>query len=238
MSFVEGGITFQEPTDKAIVSYDGGKYVLISYGDSIQRVKMSEFAASQEGGGAQYLLYPFGSPYVSGVYVMLPGAVRYRLNGAGSLFHLSSDQNGGRIYIQSNGWTYIGEHLVSDGNIGAGGTVSGWRVALPNVSGIGGTGIAYNWNTYACSLADKEQVQIIQNAVETCKRMDGITYIQNGSPGAGIPAEHLELSGIPDTYTKDANGKYTSVNKTNAIPLMLQAIKELAARLEAVEAQK
>jgi hypothetical protein len=133
--------------------------------------------------------------------------------------------------------------LTSAGGLAIGVTAldTNYLLQLPNSSSQKAK--AYSWDTYACSELWKTNIVPIPNSLDKISSLRGITFNynypevshpMNGLEGIGITAEELESLGLPNLVTKD-NGTYTSINLPGIIPILVEAIKELKARLEALE---
>jgi len=154
------------------------------------------------------------------------------INGTGSNVPLRINTSAGSIGMLVN----------SSGNVGIGinSIDSGYILQLPNSSTQKAK--AYSWDTYACSDRYKKGIAIISDPMERVRKLEGITFLHDrqgelmyGQVGIGITAEQLEATGLPHVITKDDSGEYTGINLTNLIPLLVESIKELEARLQKLE---
>lgn len=225
-----GGELHEQPSDWSIVSYDGGKYVTITTGDTFQRVLMSELAQPAHNHDGQ-ILYPvavFG-PTASGE-LRLGGA----LMGYGSNIYLYGETHGSKP-----GWAQIAARKIefNSSDIIKFITVATDKVQIHGTVGQR-TAVADAWNLWPCTLASKEDVQQIDNPVSRVKQSKGITYTQNGKANTGMSAEDLDATGLPGVTEKDKDGNYQSINPTAVIGLLFEAVKELSSRLEALEQSK
>lgn len=220
------GTDFDQPTDKSIVAYSGSKYILISSGDTIQRVLMSAFAEAN------------GIPeHNHDGEVIRPLSVALA-DGEDSVVLQSDWQTSVRCYDQE---TNYGGILLKTMN-GAIDLQPHLRVDLrademdPAFAITGATGtrhaVADGWNLHACSLSEKEDVLPIAAPLDKLDEATGITYTQDGDFNSGIPAEDLDAIGLPHLTQKDENDKYTTVNPAGLIPLIWEALKGLKGLLE------
>ena len=108
--------------------------------------------------------------------------------------------------------------VVSGGNV----TTSGQFTASNNVT-------AYS------DLRLKENIETIENALEMVKRMRGITFNtkKDGARGAGFVAQELQEV-FPDVVYEDYAG-YLHVAYGNITSVLVNAVKELAAKVEKLE---
>ncbi len=223
---------YEQPSDKSIVAYNGGKYVLISSGDLIQRVLMSEFLASPlpaHDHDNEYL-YP---------WVLAACASRDSIivsNDSASPSYI-------RIYKQevSSGVMALRSPL-SHINLSPFGRVDiiqeNWSPVLWITGPTPGdrTAIADAWTLYPCSRAEKTDIEVISDPLDKIARAEGVTFTQEGFENIGIPAEDLDLLDLPYMTKKGLDGKYEGVNPVSVVPLLLEGIKALLLRVEALEA--
>lgn len=217
------GTDYAEPTDKAIVSKAAVDYVLCTVGDAGKRVSKSEFGGDAHDHEDEYL-YPKsvakgpGQTYLQvGQY---PNYIRmYDASGTLGLYC------GGVLIVDAVTMMQIYSGTGSDCLRLVG--ESGKRHALGD-----------SWYTYACSLNLKENVVKIPDSVEKCKSIEGITYTQDGIDGIGVTAEDLDALGLPNLTHKDKDGKYESINLVGLIPVLVEAISELSARVDELEGKQ
>jgi hypothetical protein len=83
----------------------------------------------------------------------------------------------------------------------------------------------------------KDNIQPIENALETVKQIQGVsfTWKSNGQKSFGYIAQDLEQI-VPEVVSTDADGK-KSVNYDATIAILLEAVKTLTAKVEALEAK-
>ena len=239
MSFILNGTTYYQPTDKDIVAYDGGKYLLIATGNTIQRVKMSEVAQSahvhiydtltlsdsyvtriQSGSASnQLLLGVSGRPYIH-----LP-----QLGSTSLQARLMTHNALNAITWQAQeAGTYP---YCAFGNVSAS---ASWPWQWPNEATQGRLR-AYSYNTYACDRRTKRSIKPIEPKTKLDK-LHGIEYIDTaGTPKVGIAAQDLEAAAVPETVFKNKDGDYEAINLLPLIPVLLEEVKALRKELDVVK---
>ena len=216
-----GGISFEQPTDKAIVAYNGGKYALISSGNTIQRVLLSNILAAPHDHKNQTLRShrievdgSFGTWQVIGlaksnkILLDYAGGITLTVPSPG-VFNVE-----GQTWFQTEGPNQVQLRYGTTGQR---------------------TAVADAWNLWACSKEMKSEISPIQSPLQKIHQATGITYLQDGFSSVGITAEDLEKMNLPNLTTKGADGKYQSINPLGLIPLLLEGIKALAAKVAALE---
>jgi len=111
-----------------------------------------------------------------------------------------------------------------------------------------GNGLAAGWLTYACSINTKKERVPITTPVEKVKSLRGETFRwddpdfpdKNGIEDTGMYLEDIEALGLPglveECQVRDKPGKtFKALNTTKLIPVLIEAIKSLTARVEALE---
>lgn len=80
----------------------------------------------------------------------------------------------------------------------------------------------------------KAEIEVIEDALEKVKAIRGVTYkrIDTGEYGMGLIAQEVQKV-APETVVD--TGEYLSVAYGNLVGLLVQAVKELAAKVEALE---
>jgi hypothetical protein len=83
----------------------------------------------------------------------------------------------------------------------------------------------------------KEDIRTIDNAVEISKQLRGVSYVRKdtGKLGIGVVAQEVEKV-LPQLVVTDANGM-KSVAYANMVGILIEAVKELSARVEELEAR-
>lgn len=139
--------------------------------------------------------------------------------------------------------------LFGDETVGTGfGAVLG--VQLASGSGFNyafsSTGVAYaaNWST-SSDRRIKTEVEQIKNPLEAIQKLNGCTFLKNGLPSAGLIAQDVQEV-LPQAVTSSGDFKLKdgttvkdclSVDYAALACLYVEAIKELAAKVEKLEAQ-
>lgn len=145
-------------------------------------------------------------------------------------FNLTQKSSGQYVFHARNNVATVGlAGATSDNNYG---------VTTPNDPARNGRIRCNEVFYFPSSLKLKTNVVEIANATQKCKLAKGITFTQGGKDKAGISAEHLEATGLPNMVSRDEKGVLDGVNELGMIPLLLQAVNELAARVEALEGRK
>jgi hypothetical protein len=114
-----------------------------------------------------------------------------------------------------------------------------------------GNGLATGWLTYSCSVHNKKERVPISAPVEKVRSLRGETFVwndpdfpeKNNIPDTGIYLEDLEALGLPglteECQVKDKPGRtFKAMNTTKLIPVLIEAVKELTTRIEALENTK
>jgi hypothetical protein len=131
----------------------------------------------------------------------------------------TGDTMTGALNLPSNGLNVgSGQLQVTGGNV----TTSGQFTAGNNVT-------AYSDSRL------KHDIQTIEDALDRVKKMRGVTFKFNsdGSAGAGVVAQEIEEV-LPEVVYPDAAG-YLHVAYGNICAVLINAIKELADRVEELE---
>lgn len=121
----------------------------------------------------------------------------------------------------------------NSGLIGFLGTGGGWISRTDNSGNFVATG-----NVTAYSDAKlKKNVETIKEATSIVKRMRGVFYerIDNGEPGVGVIAQEMQEI-LPQVV--QANDGTLSVAYGNLVGVLIEAVKELSARVSELEASK
>ena len=92
--------------------------------------------------------------------------------------------------------------------------------------------------TIFTSLSDetlKTDIQPIENAIETTKQLNGVTFKwrDNNQPSLGLIAQEVEKV-LPEVVNNDADG-IKSVNYSSLVGLLVEAIKEQEVRIQELE---
>jgi hypothetical protein len=91
--------------------------------------------------------------------------------------------------------------------------------------------------TLSSDLKLKEDIRTIENAVDITKQLRGVSYVRKdtGKLGIGVVAQEVEQV-FPQLVATDANGM-KSVAYANMVGILIEAVKELSARVEELEAR-
>ena len=83
----------------------------------------------------------------------------------------------------------------------------------------------------------KVNIQTIEGALETVKKMRGVTYTRrdSGIDGLGVVAQEVQAL-VPRAVQENGSG-YLSVAYGNLVGLLIEAIKDLSAKVEELEAR-
>jgi hypothetical protein len=84
----------------------------------------------------------------------------------------------------------------------------------------------------------KENISPITKALEKVKSISGNTYTKksDGSAHTGVIAQEIEALGLPGITTTRSSG-YMAVDYEKIVPLLIEAIKELSAKVDTLENQ-
>lgn len=82
----------------------------------------------------------------------------------------------------------------------------------------------------------KDSVETLKNALETVQKLRGTSFLKNGKSDIGFIAQEV-VEVVPDLVYSDENG-YLSVAYGNITALLVEAVKELSARVEQLESKE
>ena len=121
------------------------------------------------------------------------------------------------------------------GNVGIGTTSLSYRLNLPNVANASGRGIANAWVTYSSERL-KENLEPVREALALVQRLTGKRFRWKGSaaPDIGLIAEET-VAVLPEAVTPDEEGRPLGLNIVPVVAVLVEAVKELDARLQALE---
>ena len=122
--------------------------------------------------------------------------------------------------------------------------VSYTHLTLPTSGGVGiNNDLHVGGDITAFSSSDqnlKENITIIPNALDKVKALTGNTFTWkpvnatvSGEADTGVIAQEVEALGLPGITTTRDNG-VKAVNYEKLIPILIQAIKELSAKVDAL----
>lgn len=118
--------------------------------------------------------------------------------------------------------------IINDATVGGDLTVTG------NVRAVGNLITKYS----ASDIALKENLQIINNALDKVQQVNGYTFNYKDNPEervSGVVAQEIEKVLPEVVYNPD--GTYKAVRYDNIIPLLLEAIKELNGKVDDLESR-
>jgi hypothetical protein len=117
------------------------------------------------------------------------------------------------------------------GDVGIGATSPGYKLDVAGTIRATGDVIAYS------DARVKENIKTIDNALEKTTKLRGVSYTRNDiedkSTKIGVIAQEV-LEVLPEVVSKDDEGKY-SVSYGNIVGVLIEAIKELEARVKELE---
>ena len=189
--------------------------------------------------GARTLVYSDGTNFwtLSPTNVAPPGA-------SGQVIYNSSGSLTSSANLTFNGTTLTAAVLASTGNITSGGTISGNTVTGGTITATssltsptitttgditaGGAVTAFSDRTL------KKDISTIRDALEKVKALRGVnfTMINSGEVTIGVIAQEVQEV-IPEVI-RNNNGTL-SVAYGNLVAVLIEAVKELSARLDAIE---
>lgn len=147
---------------------------------------------------------------------------------------INSAEGDGRIYYANSGETYFkadGSHLFRNGS----------DTTIANIDSSGNGTFAGNVTAYGSpsDIRLKENVEVIENALDKVKQLKGITYDlkSDGNRLTGLIAQDLEKVLPEAVYTaKDLeDDEHLAIRYGNTVGLLVEAIKELEARVKELE---
>ena len=157
----------------------------------------------------------------------------------------TSDNNagykGGRLYLNggmgyqsaynANVGDILMQTLTGGGNVGIGTTSAAYVLDVSGTIRATGDVIAYS------DARVKDNVETVKDALQTVTSLRGVTYTrkdnEDKSRKVGVIAQEV-LSVLPEVVQQDNNGNY-SVAYGNMVGVLIEAIKELTARIEQLE---
>lgn len=83
----------------------------------------------------------------------------------------------------------------------------------------------------------KSNIRTVENAIELVSLMRGVFFDKDGRVGVGVIAQEME-SVLPEVVVDDDRSGYKSVAYGNIVGVLIEAIKELTSRVEALERQQ
>jgi hypothetical protein len=148
---------------------------------------------------------------------------------------INSAEGDGRIYYANSGETYFkadGSHLFRKGD----------DTTIANIDTSGNGTFAGNVTAYGSpsDIRLKENVEVIDNALDKVKQLKGITYDlkSDGNRLTGLIAQDLEKVLPEAVYTAEdleTEEEHLAIRYGNTVGLLVEAIKELSAKIEKLE---
>jgi len=148
--------------------------------------------------------------------------------------------NGNSLTLRSTSAGTKGQVYVDEGTASSSTTTGAFRVA--GGAGIGGNlyvGGSFTATsvTETSSIALKENVQPIENALESLTKLVGVVYDRKDGSSkneAGLIAEEVDKV-LPNLVSKDANGNAESISYTKISAYLIEAIKSLKEEIDNVK---
>jgi hypothetical protein len=163
-------------------------------------------------------------------YALLSGASF--TGSVGTVGQLSVTNSGPLVSLTNTSWGVRHLHAASGlmGFLSNGGAWTMYSDNSGNLTAIG------NVTAYSDPRLKKNLVKI-SNSLAKVSLLNGYTYerIDNGEPGVGLLSTDVE-NVIPEAVQK--SGEYDAVNYGGLVGLLVEAIKELTARVEYLEADR
>jgi hypothetical protein len=150
---------------------------------------------------------------------------------SGQVIYNSANILTGSSNLVFNGTTLTAAGLASSGSITAGTTIAATTAITA------GTTITATGNITAFSDRSlKRDIQTIEHALDLVGKMRGVTFemINTGQQGIGVVAQ--EVQEVIPQVVQDNNG-ILSVAYGNLVGVLIEAVKELKARIEALESK-
>lgn len=225
-----GGTDYIQPTDMSIVAYSGSKYILVSVGDKIERVLMSEVLESS--GVTAYphaagwdLPYNFRMNFDGYIHI----GPSYRVNPYVQIMGASK-----QFYVEADVVTLYApvQCQVKGDN-----TAAGYTFVIQNAAGAPTRrALADTWAIYASFAADKDNLAPVFDPVEKVRGVRGYSYRSGGVKQVGFTVDDIEAS-QPDALERDARGEITGYDLKALLATAYEAIRLQDDRLTDLEAQ-
>ena len=226
--FVEGGITFYEPSDLAIVGYDGDLYFRVGNPTSNQGflMKVSDlnaiYAAQAHNDHGTELLH--GTCTMKLEFTEANNSIK--LGKTGLRLALYDHAAAPQVHLDMGSWLYLNG---KDTNAQVIFNKSKQSTIPANTNR---TFTADGFLLHPCLARNKEKVAPIPAPAAKLEKLNGITFEQNGYAGTGITFEDLEQTGLPDAVSRDEDGNPDGINLLCLIPLLVEEIKSLRVEVE------
>ena len=143
--------------------------------------------------------------------------------------------DGSRFFYTPNANTGTGKLTVGNIDITsstASSTTSTGALVVTGGVGVGGQLTAVNI-VETSSIAIKENIQPIQNGLESILALRGVTYdrLDNNEHESGLIAEWTEEV-LPELVTRDADGTVVGIKYTKLTAYLIEAVKSLKAEID------
>jgi hypothetical protein len=137
------------------------------------------------------------------------------------------EDGSGNLYVTNN--ITAGNNLVATNDVSAGGNVA----ATGNVTAGGSITATGNVTAYS-DASLKTDVETLTNALDTVLKLRGVSYTMINSGEAGIGVIAQETREVLPQVVKDNNG-ILSVAYANMVGVLIEAVKELSAKVDKLE---
>jgi hypothetical protein len=163
---------------------------------------------------------------------VLAGVAGVRIvNTTGTLSSGAADNSVQLLTHIYNGGSRVALHASYNGDVGIGTTSPAYTLDVAGTIRATSDIIAYS------DARVKENIKTIDNALEKTTKLRGVSYTRNDiedkSTKIGVIAQEV-LEVLPEVVSKDDEGKY-SVSYGNIVGVLIEAIKELEARVKELE---
>lgn len=228
MSFDLEGITFSEPEDLAVVSYDNTLYMSVANRTTNQvfLILLSDlesiFAMANHNEHGEYLQNGTCTckvRFIESVNQIKVGTDSLNLS-------ITDHPSAPQCHLNHGLWLYINGQ---DTNAKVIFNKSSVQTSPPNTSRFF---TADGFLLHPCLALNKQNKTPIQNPKNKLSLLNGITFTQNGIPGTGIVFEELEATGLPGAVERDKEGVPYGINLLAVIPLLVEGLKVVMAELE------
>lgn len=221
-----GNAVYTLPVNAAITGIVGGNWIVYNNTTGAFTVTITpvtgggtSVAIAQ---GTRSLIYSDGTNIA---------AVTSAAGTSGQVIYNSANILTGSGNLTFNGTTLTANTLAVTTGITAGTTIA----ATTNIT-AGGTITATGNITAFSDRSLKRDIQTIEHALELVGKMRGVTFemINTGQQGIGVVAQ--EVQEVVPQVVQDNNG-VLSVAYGNLVGVLIEAVKELTARIEALESK-
>ena len=216
------GITYEQPQDKATATYAQIEGVLGYSGNAGKRVAKAELSDASHNHDNLWI-YP-----------------AHILRGTSTAQLIINSRSGSLLKLYDTGgveWTILsGKTFDVLGKTRIRGLAGmDWALELTGTLNYR-KAVADQWALYACSISDKENIEEISDPVAKIKNLRGLTFTRDGVPATGMVVEDMDKTGLPGIVQK-VGAKIESFNPFALLSLVISTLRELVARVEALEAR-